>query len=162
MDTKFSELAYSVEEINVNKLGELFFFSRIWCLFTFYLTELEACDKPAKFIIEELRKTINRLADDQKRVVMVYFMGYTKMVCFSLLGQSRNSATHSTQPPAPHSPDLSAWQSKCVQEIRFVSYLNENSMFDSVSFRFLYPQEQIKRYKLKISSRNLRASARPM
>lgn len=42
--------------------------------------ELEACDKPAKVIIEELRKAINKLADDQKRVVMVYFMGYTKMI----------------------------------------------------------------------------------
>ena len=46
------------------------------------LTELEACDKSAKVIIEELRKVLNKLADDQKKVVMVYFMGYTKMVCF--------------------------------------------------------------------------------
>lgn len=53
---------------------------RMALLKTGWKCELEACDKPAKFIIEELRKTIDRLADDQKRVVMVYFMGYTKMI----------------------------------------------------------------------------------
>jgi len=94
-------LRTSIEEINVNKLGELFFLAESDVFVLSILTELEACDKPAKLIIEELRKTINRLADDQKRVVMVYFMGYTKMVCLCLPGQSRNAATHSTQPPHP-------------------------------------------------------------
>lgn len=53
---------------------------RMALLKTGWECELEACDKPAKDIMEGLRKVLNKLAGDQKRVVMVYFMGYTKMI----------------------------------------------------------------------------------
>lgn len=45
-----------------------------------FSTDLEVCDKPAKFIKEELGRALNKLAGDKKKVVLVYFMGYTKTV----------------------------------------------------------------------------------
>ena len=51
------------------------------CFFV-YSTE-EFCDKSAKVIMDGLRNALNKLADDKKRVVMVYFMGYTRMVRFA-------------------------------------------------------------------------------
>lgn len=38
------------------------------------------CDKPAKFVKENLRRTLTKLADGEKKEVMLYFMGHTKMV----------------------------------------------------------------------------------
>jgi len=41
----------------------------------------EICDKSAKDIKDDLRKILNRLANKKQTLVMVHFMGYTKMVC---------------------------------------------------------------------------------
>ena len=48
----------------------------------FLILSAEICNKTAKGIIDELGQTLNRLsADKKKKVVMVYFMGCTQMVC---------------------------------------------------------------------------------
>lgn len=41
----------------------------------------EICDKSAKDIKDDLRKILKRLANEKQTLVMVHFMGYTKMVC---------------------------------------------------------------------------------
>lgn len=38
------------------------------------------CDKFAKVVKENLRKTLTKLADGEKKEVMLYFMGHTKMI----------------------------------------------------------------------------------
>jgi len=40
----------------------------------------EICDKSAKDIKDDLRKILNRLANKKQTLVMVHFMGYTKMI----------------------------------------------------------------------------------
>ncbi|XP_022792922.1 uncharacterized protein LOC111331953 [Stylophora pistillata] len=40
----------------------------------------DICDKSAEFVKESLRKTLTKLADGVKKVVMLYFMGHTKMI----------------------------------------------------------------------------------
>ena len=86
MGIKFSELTHRGNKCQQVRRGVILNQVSIKAHFFihFTLTELEACDKPAKDIMEGLRKVLNKLAGDQKRVVMVYFMGYTKMVSSSL------------------------------------------------------------------------------
>ena len=46
-----------------------------------HITTTEICNKTGKEITNELREYLNKLSKDKKdRVVMVYFMGYTRMV----------------------------------------------------------------------------------
>lgn len=40
----------------------------------------DICGKPAEFVKESLRKILTKLADGVKKVVMLYFMGHTKMI----------------------------------------------------------------------------------
>lgn len=53
----------------------------MFCYFLcMHSTELEVCNKTAKVIKDELQRTLNKLADDRKKSLLVYFMGYTKTV----------------------------------------------------------------------------------
>lgn len=48
--------------------------------FFFSISIEDFCDKFAKVVKENLRKTLTKLADGEKKEVMLYFIGHTKMV----------------------------------------------------------------------------------